>query len=313
MFNILLPVFLLYLTTGFSYKTPAVLHDAPTLDQLNVSISKAQSYYEGLYKDFGNNTAVVAEYYSGDKSVYTVRHGVIGGYFYFSYTNDATKSAALLNFAKKYGFNIYLDDHSFVWTKTNKAPIGIAYSNREYHDCSVTLPATKNIFPYRSKVCKLGVGGQYIYSVLSRFDVLSPIETDLQRVESGQTVKTTNYENKYLGFGMPICTLISCDKNASVIRTAQFGLLELKAGKMNYADSVATDLISAQNDGGAIYLSYDKKYHLTNNKNVFYDIINKILAGKPFYKGYIPTNAESMNDSLAFLFQYRCAKYNVCN
>lgn len=298
-----------------SEKTYAFIPQSPpTLDQLNKTITKAENYYQGLYRNMGNGEAVVAEYYSGNKSIYTVRHGVLGGIFYYDYVKDATKAAALKKFASVYGFNPYYDDHSFIWTDESTAPIGVVYTLSEYHDCDVVLPSYRTISPYHSKVCKVGVFGEEIYMFLSHFDMLSPIETSMQTLEEGKPIYLSDFEKHYnqLGFGVPICTPLGCSDVASTIRTAQFGALEMKLGNMQYADAVASDLVKAQNSEGAIYLSYDKNYKFTNKKSVFYLWIDKIFNDKPFYTGTIPTNAESMNDALAFLFQYRCQKYFIC-
>lgn len=285
-----------------------------SLNELNTKITLAEKYYEGLYKSFDKNTAVVAEYYSGNKSVYTVRHGVIGGIFYYAYTNQKEKAIKLLRFANKYGFNIYYDDHSFIWTDENFAPIGITSTLAEYHDCHVTLPESLTIFPYHSKVCKLGIVGQEVYIFFSKFDPLVEIQTGLQEISQKQSIPVAGLEKKYdtLGFGMPICTPLGCSKFASTIRTAQFGELEMRLGKMKYADSVAYNIVKAMDRNGAIYTSYDKSGKLVQQGSIIYSFIDKLLNDKPIYNGYIPSNAETMNDSLAFLLQYRCQKYGVC-
>ncbi|HEX9060873.1 MAG TPA: hypothetical protein VF941_11895 [Clostridia bacterium] len=288
---------------------------APSLSELNSSISKAQVYYEGLYRPMGNKGAVVAEYYSGNKSIYTVRHGVIGGIFYYTYTKNISRASELKKFAKSYGFNPYYDDHSFIWTNKNNAPEGIVYSLKEYRDCTTSLPTVGNVSAYHSKVCKAGVIGENMYLLLSQFDPLLPIEDSLQQVESGKKVSTVSFEKLYnaLGFGIPICTPLGCSLNASTIRTAQFGELELKTKHTQYADAVASDLIHSENKDGAIYISYDKKGKLDSSRSFIYTLLDKFLNDKPIFKGVIPTNAESMNDALAFLMQYRCDRYGVCN
>lgn len=286
----------------------------PTDQKLNIAIAKAEKYYEGLYRPMPNNMAVMAEYYSGNKSVYTVRHGVIGGYYYYTFLHNQTKATALKNLITKYGFIPSYDDHSFIWTTSNTAPLGIVYDIKDYHDCAVTLPFSKTVFPYHSKVCKLGMNGIKIYLFLSRFDPLSPIETAIQSQEQGRKITTKNFEQLFdrLGYGVPICTFLGCGNVASTIRTAQFGLLELRQGHNHYADMVAASLLQAQTSDGAIYISYNRNGQFANEQSGLYKLLNLVISDKAIYKGFIPTNAETMNDSLAFLLQYKQMRHNTC-
>lgn len=312
-------VCLVALLYGFVYsmQKPAIIPytSPPSLKDLTASISKAQAYYEGLYKPFPNNTGVVIEYYTNGKTVYTVRHGVIGGIFYYDYIHQATQSAALKKFALANGFNPSIDDHSFIWTKTSSAPEGIVYTADEYQDCRVSLPSYRNISPYHSKVCKTGLFGISLYLLFSRLDPLLPIENTLQKLELGKKVDSTRFEQLYndLGFGIPMCSPLGCSSVASTIRTAQFGELELRLHKTAYASAVAANLLKAQDKNGAIYISYDKKGKLDSKISFAYKFLDMFLNDKPLYRGYIPSNAETMNDSLAFLMHYRCQEYKVCN
>lgn len=314
---IIMLVAILYMFTSSVQKTSGfVPAKSPTLQQLDSSISKAQTYYEGLYRQLGTNGSVVIEYYTPGKTVYTVRHGVIGGIFYYAYTHNATRAAELKKLALSNGFQPYNDDHSFIWTKTNHAPLGIVYTSKEYQDCKISLPHTKAISPYHSKVCKAGQMGIYGYLLLSRIDSLLPIENALQEVEAKKKVDSSPYEKQYnnLGFGIPMCSPLGCSDNASTIRTAQFGELEMRLHKMNYASSVAANLLKAQDKNGAIYISYDKNGKLDSKTSFAYTVLDMFLNDKPLYHGYIPSNAETMNDSLAFLMQYRCQVYKKgCN
>lgn len=290
------------------------IYPMPTFDQLNQGIIKAENYYNGLYRPLNKSMAVMIEYYMTNKADYTVRHGVIGGYYYYKYIGDVDKSTKLQNLITTYGFIPSFDDHSFIWTQTNNAPLGIVYSLKDYNDCFVSLPSSRTIFPYHSKVCKLGKLGMQLYFLFSHFDTLSPIETTLQAQEQGYKVNTSSFEKKFdtLGFGMPICTPLGCGTMASTIRTAQFGVLEMRTGHMQYADAVASSLLAAQDKQGAIYISYDKNGHYKNEQSIFYKLIDLFFNDKPIYKGFIPSNAETMNDVLAFLLQYRQARLNEC-
>jgi len=313
---VLLLVTILFLFVLSIQKTKAFTPvPPPSLSELDTAISKAQTYYEGLYRPMGKDGAVVAEYYTKSKSVYTVRHGVIGGIFYYSYINDTQRENELLKFVTKYGFNPFNDDHSFVWTDKTTAPIGLPYSTLPYHDCDVTLPTVGKVSAYHSKVCKLGQIGIDSYLLLSRFDPLPSVEVRLQDVGQGVGISTKSLEDLYdsIGFGLPMCSPLGCTHYASTIRTAQFGELEMRINHMQYADSVAHYLLKAQNDKGAIYISYDKNGNLVSNTSLAYSLIDKALNDKPLTHDFIPSNAETMNDSLAFLLHYRCARYGVCN
>lgn len=279
---------------------------APSVEELNQAISLAQRYYEGLYVDIGNNKALIKEYYSNPKGTYTVRHGTIGGIFYYDYIGEATKSAKLKNLVEKYKFDSSQDEHSYIWGIEKRQTRD--YPDQKYRDCFITLPAFKNITPYHSKVCKLGQIGVNLYMLTSRFDTFVQIQELLKKPDA---TKLKSLEKKYdnLGFGMPICTPISCSTVASTFRTAQFGEIELRAKNMKYADKVANNLLQAQNKDGAIYISFDANGKLKTDKPFVYTILNVFLNDKPIYNGYIPTNAETMNDSLAFLMHYRCEKY----
>lgn len=307
--------FLLFLL--FILPTPIYsqrIYSMPTFTQLDQGIDKAEKYYSGLYHPLNKSMSVVTEYYTNKQSDYTVRHGVIGGYYYYKYIGNVDKSTKLQNLITTYGFIPSYDDHSFIWTKTNTAPLGIVYDLKDYTDCFVTLPSNNTINPYHSKVCKLGKLGMKLYFFFSHFDTLSPIETMIQTQEQGGKVNTSNFEKKFdtLGFGIPICTPLGCGDIASTIRTAQFGVLELRTNHMQYADAVASSLLSAEDKNGSIYISYDKDGHYKNEQSIFYKIINILFNDKPIYKGFIPTNAETMNDALAFLLQYRQARLNTC-
>jgi hypothetical protein len=283
-----------------------------SLQQLNSTITKAQKYYEGLYVDLGKDGAVVAEYYP--KIKYTVRHATIGGIYYYEYIGDKKKSSKLRQFALKNGFSPIQDEHSFIWTKTSMAPKGIVYSSKTYHDCFVTLPTFDKITPYRSKVCSLGSFGVQLYIASTRLDTFVPMIDMLERIEQGEkTPDTKHLQERYnrLGFGIPVCTPLNCSSTSSTIRTAQFGELQLRTGNKKYADSVATALVKAQDKNGAIYISYDSAGNRKEDKSILYHILDKLFNDKSAYKGSIATNAETMNDSLAFLMHYRCEKYGV--
>lgn len=291
--------------------------DAATLSQLNKSITRAEKYYDGLYRDLGPKGAVMAEYYSGDKSSYTVRHGAIGGYYYYSYIGDKAKAAQLKKFVTDYGFKPSNDIHSFIWSDTTTAKANDVYSLSAYHDCDVTLPQIGNVYPYHSKVCKLGTVGIELYTTIGKTDTLLPTINQLQKVEEKQQVDTQTISHlqntfKTLGYGMPLCSPLGCQKSASAIRTAEFGVLEMKLDNMQYADKIAEDLLRAENKDGSINLSYDKDGNFLSDKSFIYKLIDNLLGDKSFYNGHIPSNAETMNDCLAFLLKYRCDKYHVC-
>lgn len=290
---------------------PFVSQSAPTLAQLNKTISKAQTYYEGLYVDLGSEGAVVAEYYP--KIKYTMRHATIGAYYYYDYIGDASRSAKLGKVIKENGFNPDYDQHSFIWKYYTNAPTDIIYTSTVYRDCSVKLPHFTSIAPYRSKVCSLGNLGVNAYILSSKLDSFSPMVNTLQEIEQNKKVDTTEFEKRFnsLGFGIPVCMINSCSSTASTIRSAHFGELALRLNKRQYADTTAHYLVKAQNKDGAIYTSYDKDGKRKSGKSAAYLLVDLFLNEKSGYKGDIVTNAETMNNALAFLMHYRCDKYGV--
>ena len=292
------------------------LSKAPRLSQLNDAISKAQAYYEGLYWDAGSEGAVVLEFYSHPKSVYTVRHATIGGYYYYTYIGDFEKAEKLKRFSTTYGFDPEYDLHSLIW-RSNVSSDDFLYSNKAYPDCNANLPEFGNVLPYRSKVCKLGDLGFKAYLTLSKYDTFLPMLETLQGMSNGKQLdqeKINSFEQDYrnLGFGMPTCNPAGCSSIASAFRTAHFGEIELRLGRYQYADAVASDLISAQEPSGAIYLSYNENREFETDKPVTYLVLDALLNDEPIYDGFIPTNAETMSSVLAFLLHYRCDRFMIC-
>lgn len=295
-------------------KIPFKPQDPIDLETLNSSIEKAQNYYEGLYQDVGSSGAVVAEYYP--KTNYTIRHATIGGYYYYTTTGDLNKAKRLSNVIDSYKFNKYTDEHSFIWQTKPIENTLVSYTPNSYRDCQIKMDVQEGLDPYHSKVCKLGQFGVNLYILATKFDTYLPLVKSLQTVALNNKVDSktiADFENKYnrLGFGMPMCTPLGCSKVASTIRTASFGELELRLGNMKYADAVAANLVKAQDNDGAIYISYDKKGDLKVKKPLVYKLVDYFLNDKPATNYYIPTNSETMSDALAFLIHYRCQKYGV--
>lgn len=296
--------------------TVVPVYAAPSKKAVNDTVVKAQKYYEGLYQEVGHNKAVVKEFYASPKSTYTIRHGVAAGVYYYAYTGDTDKAAKLENFAASTGYNVDNDLHSYIWKQTTDK-VEDLYSDQPYKDCKLKLPSMGNVVPYHSKVCKLGEIGMKVYQEATKYDTLIPAIDQLQRMEAGQEVDKAvvkDLEGKFdkVGNGMPVCVMGICGDTASAIRTATFAELELRLGNMEYADKAAEAFIKAQDKSGAIYFSYDKHGHLKDAKGILYRIINKILSDNPIFNGWIPSNAESMNDVLAFLLHYRCVRFNIC-
>jgi hypothetical protein len=289
---------------------PLYAQKPPTLRELNSVISKAQGYYDGLYVDLGKNGAVMSEYYP--KIKYTMRHATIGGYYYYLYTGNATRSAQLKKTILTHGFNPDFDQHSFIWKNSTLAPENIVYTTESYRDCEVTLPKYNDIKPYRSKVCILGKHSAHLYIAVSQLDTFTPMIDTLVKWESGKTSDTTLFENRFtrLGFGIPISTFNKCDHSASLIRSAHFGEIVLRSGKMQYADTIAHYMIKAQNKSGAFYTTYAKDGTRTLDKSLAYKVLDILFNDREAYKGDIVTNAETMNNALAFLLHYRCQRYN---
>lgn len=286
-------------------------------EEVNKAIEKAEKYYEGLYVDVGERGAVVKEFYSSPKSKYTVRHGVIGGMYYYEHKGEKEKAAKLRKFAVDHGFTPEDDIHSHIWRKKSTEKPEDLYSDKAYKDCFVKLPEMGNLIPHQSKVCRLGTVGRTAYKEISKRDTLIPAIEQLQRIESGKKVDekiVKDLEEKFdeLGNGVPMCFMDYCQDASSAIRTATFGELQLRLGNMKYADKAALALLKAQDKNGAIYFSYDKNGRLKADKTWIYLMISKMLADNPIFHGYVPTNAESMADILAFLSHWRCAKFGIC-
>lgn len=312
MFKIRNILFLLVVTFLF---VPQKAH-AISQSELEKAIHKAEVYYESFYHSVGNNMAVVNEYDSAPQAYYTMRHGVSGGIFYYMQTGQFAKAQALTNFARSLGVNPNDDLHSYIW-KNKETGTENLFSAQPYYDCYTNMPQIGNELPYHSKVCKFGSLGLAAYTTITRFDPLLITIQQLQNIESGKKVDhkavlglQADYQK--VGNGMPMCIGPYCSQNASAIRTAEYGELQLRLGNMQEADKVVSDLVKAQNPQGAVFIAYDKKGNLVDPKNAAYTLLDKLYEDKSIFQGSIPSNAETLNDVLAFLLHYLCQKYHVC-
>lgn len=306
----MLTLFLLFLSVSPAF--------AISQQQLEQSIHKAETYYEGLYQPIGNNMAVVNEYYTGtNQDYYTIRHGVTGGIYYYMQTGQFDKAQKLTNFALTYGVNPNDDLHSYIWKGADSGTENL-YSTQPYYDCTITMPQIGGELPYHSKVCKFGNIGLTAYIAITKTDPLVITIQQLQNLESGKSVDKqavlgiqTDY-NK-VGNGVPMCIGSFCSKDASTIRTAEFGDLQLRLGDIQSATTIVENIIKAQNTDGSVNISYDKQNHLVDNKNGLYTLLDDFFEDRPILKGIIPSNAETLNDVLAFLLQYECKVFKKCN
>ena len=302
----------LFWTVGYligSYQPQGIrIYPAPTLEELNQAIKAGQGYYESLYRDLGEY-ALIVKYRSNPKFTYTIRHGAIGGYHYFNRIGETEKSDKLKAFINSVGLDAYRDPHALMWRSFE--PNGGFFDIYSYDDCYRELPDFQNIYAYTSKVCRVGESGRSLFLYLISFDPFSKLIDILIDPNLDTKEVTDLYFNT--GNGIPMCTPFWCSSNASAYRTAIFGEVKLRAGNKLVAGSVARNLLDVQGEDGEFFINYTRDNELITGLPWYYKVINLILGDRPIYNGLIPTNAETMNDVLAFLLNYRCDVYGVCN
>lgn len=303
-----------------------------TLDKKNptktVSVSLGNVLSPSAHTDFQSNR-------------YTVRHATQTGISYYKATYQPVQENALLKYTESFGLPFGYDLHSVIWGDSAGWPTNFVYNTNVYYDCYIQFPTYQFAYAYKSKVCSLP-DGPNIYVALSKTDSLVPTQAAIQNVERGQIGQAVEEDQSLeqefdkAGFGLSTCPKISilppwwCSYNEeSTIRTATFGVLELKLGHTQYADKVASLLVQHQVQNGdvslptgqifrplqtgAIPLAWNRQGQFVSGESTVYKIVGWFLNMHPEYLGPIPTNAETQADGLAFLLQYRCQKYNVCN
>jgi hypothetical protein len=289
---------------------------------------------------------------------YTVRHATQLAWLHAVSREDKARSDALARFMLKAGFVPGQDLRAAIFGRGRDAPRDFSYRHEPfldaYGDCELDPPATPTAYPYRSKACLADVRP---YLLAARHDTLLPAIEALQALNRGEApdsayrdqsallpMATTSasrtadvLERRFdrLGFGIPRCTPLGCDKDrASALRTFTFGMLETVLGynggevdRRPYADAVAHLALSVQvGDDGVVraadrvayrpalrggFLSYwnsDRRYlKPTGLVQAVADRFNMPAE----YLGLRPTDSETSFDAYAFLALYRCARYQV--
>ena len=289
---------------------------------------------------------------------YTIRHATQLAWLHAVSREDAARSDALARFMLKAGFVPGEDLRAAIFGRGRDAPRDFSYRHEPfldaYGDCRLRPPASPLAYPYRSKAC---LGNVRPYLLAARHDTLLPAIEALQALNRGESpdsayrdqsallpMATTTasrtadvLERRFnrLGFGVPRCTPIGCDRErASALRTFTFGMLETALGynggevdRRPYADAVAHLALSVQvGDDGVVraadrvayrpalrggFLSYwnsDRRYlKPTGVVQAVADRFNMPAE----YLGLRPTDSETGFDAYAFLALYRCARYQV--
>jgi hypothetical protein len=289
---------------------------------------------------------------------YTIRHASQLAWLHAVSRGDAGRSTALARFMLHAGFQPGEDLRSALFGRDRDLPQDFGYRHEPfidaYGDCKLDPPATPLAYPYRSKACVADVRP---YLLAARHDTLLPAIEALQALNRGeapdsryrdestllplfttspdQTADALERRFDALGFGIPRCTPIGCDKaRASALRTFAFGMLETVLGYRNgevarqpYADAVANLALAVQvGDDGIVraadrvlyrpalrggFLSYwDRERRYLKPSGIAQAAADRFNM-PPEYLGARPTDSETGFDTYAFLALYRCARYRV--
>jgi hypothetical protein len=289
---------------------------------------------------------------------YTVRHATQLAWLYAVNRDDTARAGALARFMLAAGFVPGRDLRAAIFGRGRDAPRDFGYRHEPfldaYGDCRLEPPATPLAYPYRSKACLADVRP---YLLAARHDTLLPTIEALQALNRGESpdsryrdqsallpLATTSAERTAdeleahfdrLGFGIPRCTPVGCDKErASALRTFTFGMLETvlgygngELGRRRYADAVAGLALSVQvGDDGVVrtadrvlyrpalrggFLSYwnrDRRY--LRPSGLAQSVVDRFNM-PPEYLGLKPTDSETGFDAYAFLALYRCYRFKV--
>jgi hypothetical protein len=289
---------------------------------------------------------------------YTVRHATQLAWLHAVSRNDDDRSTALARFMLTAGFVPGRDLRAAIFGQGRDEPTDFSYRHEPfldaYGDCRLDPPATPLAYPYRSKAC---VGNVQPYLVAARYDTLLPTIEALQALNRGESAdhayrdqaallprvttsaaKTADDLERHfdrLGFGIPRCTLVGCDRErASALRTFSFGMLETvlgynggELGRRHYADAVANLALRTQIGSDGVVRAADRVAYrpaLRGGFLSYWDAEHRYLKPTgvvqamadrfnmpPEYLGLRPTDSETGFDAYAFLALYRCAKYQV--
>jgi hypothetical protein len=289
---------------------------------------------------------------------FTIRHATQLAWLHAVSREDEPRTAALARFMLAAGFVPGQDLRAAIFGRGRDAPRDFSYRHEPfldaYGDCQLEPPASPMAYPYRSKAC---LGNVQPYLMAAQYDTLLPAIEALQALNRGEApdsayrdrsallpMVTTSagrtadeLEERFdrLGFGIPRCTPLGCDRErASALRTFTFGMLETvlgyssgQVGRRQYADAVANLALRVQiGDDGVVraadrvayrpalrggFLSYwnrDRRY--LKPSGVVQAVADRFNM-PPEYLGLRPTDSETGFDAYAFLALYRCARYKV--
>jgi hypothetical protein len=289
---------------------------------------------------------------------FTIRHATQLAWLHAVSREDKARSTALARFMLNAGFVPGRDLRATIFGQGRDEPRDFGYRHEPfldaYGDCRLNPPASPRAYPYRSKACVADVRP---YLLAARHDTLLPAIEALQALNRGESpdrsyrdqtallpLATTSasrtadeLERRFdrLGFGIPRCTLVGCDRQrASALRTFAFGMLETVLGynsgqlsRRPYADAVAGLALSVQiGDDGVVraadrvayrpalrggFLSYWNRDHRYLKPGGVAQAVADRFNMPPEYLGLRPTDSETGFDAYAFLALYRCARYRV--
>src|SRR5918995_1756696 len=282
---------------------------------------------------------------------YTVRHATQLAWLHAVSRDDDDRSTALARFMLLAGFVPGRDLRAAIFGRGRDAPRDFSYRHEPfldaYGDCRLDPPATDLAYPYRSKAC---FGNVQPYLLAARHDTLLPAIEALQALNRGEAPdgryrdqsallpmittsasKTADdLERRFdrLGFGIPRCTPLACDKErASALRTFTFGMLETvlgynggEVGRRRYADAVANLALRVQIGQDGVVRAADRVAYrpaLRGGFLSYWDAEGRYLKPTglvqamadrlnmpPEYLGLRPTDSETGFDAYAFLALY---------
>src|SRR5215216_3332235 len=185
---------------------------------------------------------------------FTIRHATQLAWLHAVSREDKARSTALARFMLNAGFVPGRDLRAAIFGQGRDEPHDFGYRHEPfldaYGDCRLSPPASPRAYPYRSKACVADVRP---YLLAARHDTLLPAIEALQALNRGESPDRTyrdqtallplattspsrtadELERRFdrLGFGIPRCTPIGCDRQrASALRTFAFGMLETVLG-----------------------------------------------------------------------------------
>jgi hypothetical protein len=289
---------------------------------------------------------------------FTIRHATQLAWLHAVSREDEPRTAALARFMLAAGFVPGQDLRAAIFGRGRDAPRDFGYRHEPfldaYGDCQLEPPASPMAYPYRSKAC---LGNVQPYLLAAQYDTLLPAIEALQALNrgeapdsayrdrsallpmvttsAGRTADELEAHFDRLGFGIPRCTPLGCDRErASALRTFTFGMLETvlgynsgQVGRRQYADAVANLALRVQIGEDGVVRAADRVAYRPALRGGFLSYWNRdrrylkpsgvvqAVADRfnmpPEYLGLRPTDSETGFDAYAFLALYRCARYKV--